>query len=153
MQKKEKKTFVFMAFQPNEKGFTFIATLVMLTILSLSLPFLSYTLKLTVPNTSYDELSVQEFYKFIRDELIKSTSYSISEDELHLVQRENRNEKVAIISLKGKNIRRQVDGQGHEVFLRDIKYIEFKETQFGIEIIMEDLNGEVYKKSFVFYNK
>jgi len=134
----------------NEKGFTFITTLAMIAILVMTLPFLSYTLKISSPTTSYDELSVNEFYRFIRDELIQSYAISVANNKLYLLQEKDR---TTIISKYGDQIRRQVDKKGHEVYLRDVADVVFIEDNYRIIVKITNKKGTTYEKSFTFYNK
>lgn len=134
----------------NEKGFTFIMTLAMIAILVMTLPFLSYTIKIMSPTTSYDELSVNEFYRFIRDELIQAYAISVADNKLYLLQEKERR---TTISKYGNQIRRQVDGRGHEIFLHDVADIVFIEAAYGIIVRITNMKGTTYERSFVFYNK
>lgn len=151
MQNKTTKPSVYMLIlPPNEKGFTFIMTLAMVAILVMTLPFLSYTIRIVSPTTSYDELSVNEFYRFIRDELIQSYAISVADNKLYLLQEKERR---ATISKYGNQIRRQVDGRGHEIFLRDVEDVVFIEDAYGIIVRITNRKGTTYEKSFAFYNK
>lgn len=149
MQKKWMKRSAFTAYPAAKNGFTFITTIMMISILALTLPFLSYSLQIVKPHSSYDELSVHEFFRFIRDELMQSTTISIADNKLYLTQED---EKIAIINHYENLIRRQVDQRGHEVFLRDVADIHFSEHSYGIKIIITDLEGKTYEKAFAFYN-
>lgn len=149
MQKKLMNPSAYMPYQPNEKGFTFITTLAMLAILAITLPFLGLTMKMVQPNTSYDELSINEFFRFIRDELIQSRSYYIKDNKLYLIQEYD---KTAIISQYESQIQRQVNHRGHEIYLRDITEIIFTDDDFGLKIEITDMKGTIYEKTFTFYN-
>lgn len=149
MQKKLMNPSAYMPYQLNEKGFTFITTLAMMAILAMTLPFLGLTMKMVQPNTGYDELSINEFFRFVRDELIQSRSYYINDNILYLLQE---NDKVTTISQYESQIRRRVDDRGHEIYLRDITEIKFTEDDFGLKIEVTDMKGIIYEKKFTFYN-
>jgi len=121
----------------------------MLSILALTLPFLSYTLEAVRSNTTYDELSVQEFYRFMRDEMIRSHAFYIKENKLHL---EQEIDETAIISLQGTQLRRQVNSRGHEIYLRDVAQAQFLNDPYGFRIVITDTKGETYEKLFILYN-
>ena len=149
MQNKPKNLSAYTDYRLNERGFTFITTLAMISILALTLPFLSYTLEAVRPNTTYDELSVQEFYRFMRDEVIRSHAFYIKENKLYL---EQKIDETAIISLQGTQIRRQVNNKGHEIYLRDVAQVKFLSDPYGVRIVITDTKGETYEKLFIFYN-
>lgn len=151
MQNKQKNLSAYTDYRINERGFTFITTLAMLSILALTLPILSYTLEAVRPNTTYDELSVQEFYRFMRDEMIHSHAFYIKENKLHL---EQEIDETAIISLhdRGNQLRRQVNNRGHEIYLQDVAQVQFLNDPYGVRIVITDTKGETYEKLFIFYN-
>lgn len=131
----------------------------MLTILALTLPFLGYTLQAVKPSNTYDELSVHEFFRFMRDELAASTSFKIVENKLELTQelalnaKKEEVNKIAIISQYENLIRRQGNSTGHEVLLFDVEDIIFYEHPYGLKISIVNLEGKTYEKNFVFYNE
>lgn len=139
-----------MAPRKDKNGFTFITTIMMISILALTLPFLSYAIQTVQPASNYDELAMDEFYRFVRDEIIKSQSVYVIDDTLYLVQEED---DLATISLYYEVIRRQVNGQGHEIYLRDIAAVHFNEQPYSIEMIITDLKGRTYEKTFSIYNE
>lgn len=150
MPNKSAKHTVYMPILTNEKGFTFIITLAMIAILVMTLPFLSYTIRIVHPNTSYDELSVNEFYRFIRDELIQTHTFSVIDNKLYLLQEK---ERVSVISKYNDQIRRQVDDKGHEIYLRDVAAADFIENDYGIKIVITNKKGTTYERTFSFYNE
>lgn len=148
MQKNVTKQSVFMGSRPHNKGFTLITTLLMISVLAMTLPFLSYLLNAAKTESDYEELSVQEFYRYIRDQLIRSSSLTITDDKLYLIQ----NEKDVVIGKFGEHLMRRVKDEGYEVYLRDIEKVQFEESPYGLKIIITSLQGEIYEKSFIFYN-
>jgi len=150
MQKKIMKLFVFTGYKNNEKGFTFIHLLAAVTVLSVSLPFLAYLLNAASYNNNYDEISVQQFFQYLRNEVIQAAGYRIhaSSTKIHL---ELENGRTAAIEQYGNLIRRQVSGTGHEVYLRNVSQVEFVKLDYGFLISITTSEGEIYEKSFVFY--
>ncbi|MHA6250979.1 competence type IV pilus minor pilin ComGF [Oceanobacillus sp. CAU 1775] len=138
----------------NKNGFTFITTLFMISILALTLPFLSYSLQAVGKSSNYDELAIHEFYRFLRNELIESTSINIAGNNLYLTQEldDEGEVNVAVISQYDSLIRRQVNNVGHEVLLFDISSVTFNEHPYGLNIVIVSKDGKAYEKTFAFYN-
>ncbi|MYL41780.1 competence type IV pilus minor pilin ComGF [Virgibacillus salexigens] len=148
MQSKRRKFFVYLV-SHDEKGFTLIHSLFMIVILSFSLPFLSYLIN-SANNfqASPDELSAQQFFLFLRNEVMQATDYRISQNKLYLALP---NKAEATFSLYGNIIRRQVNGLGHEIYLRNVKELHLSPLPYGFTIRITTLGGEQYKKDIVFY--
>lgn len=140
-----------LAFIKDEQGFNFITTLTILAVISFTLPFLGFALQLVKQTTSYHELSVNEFFRFIRDDIVQSHSYYIrNNNELVLIQE---NERKVSISQYDSLVRRQVDGKGHEIYLRDVEKLEIHPLSFGIRLVITVKEGESFEKEFAFYNE
>lgn len=150
MQKNDMKLFVSTVCQNNEKGFTFLHLLVAISVLTVSLPFLSYLLNAADYHNNYHEISVQQFFLYMRNDVIQSTGYHIRQTppEIYLNLRDGR---TARFEQYDDLIRRQVDGRGHEVYLRDIVEMELSHLDYGFQIKITTLEGETCEKAFVFY--
>lgn len=149
MQKIPKKVFVYSHYLKNEQGFNFISLLTMITIIFLTLPFLSYALQTVKTTNNYGELAVYEFFRFIRDEMLQSHDYYIRDHTLYLLQEDN---ETITISKYDSLIRRQVNGRGHEIYLRGVDSFNLKEEPLGIKLIITTEEGATYEKFFTFYN-
>ncbi|MFA1821546.1 competence type IV pilus minor pilin ComGF [Virgibacillus oceani] len=150
MRKDDLNHFVSMEFQKSEKGFIFLHLLVAITILSVCLPFLSYLLQAASYDNNYNEISVQQFFQYLRNDVIQSTGYHIRSNPSR-IDLELENGNIATIEPYGSLIRRQVDGRGHEVYLRDVKQIQLKRLDYGFQLNITTAEGENYEKTFVFY--
>jgi competence protein ComGF len=150
MQKKEMNHFVSTGFQNNEKGFTFIHLLIAITILSIFLPFLGYLLNAAAYNNNYSEISVQQFFQYLRNEVIQAVDYRVRPSQSRLFL-ELENGGTATIEQYGSLIRRQVNGTGHEVYLRNVAQVDFSNIDYGFQISITTSEGEFHEKSFVFY--
>lgn len=149
MSKKRKRVSAYTAIHKNELGFTFVSMLLMLTILALSLPFLVYVTKSASYSTNYDEIAINQFFQFLRDDVIEATEYQISETALILMI----DDRTTVTIEKYQDlIRRQVNKQGHEIYLRNVKDLSFTSHDFGIRATVTSLQGEKYEKTIVFYN-
>ena len=150
MQKIERKKYVCMESRHREQGFTFITVLLTITILSITLPFLSYMIQAADSESNYEEASVQQFFQFVRNEVIQSTSFQVKDKKLYLNQKYKHIS--ATLELYGSFVRRQINGQGHEIYLRDVKDVSFTPLPFGFHISVTMLSGDKYEKTIVHYN-
>ncbi|WP_163969993.1 competence type IV pilus minor pilin ComGF [Oceanobacillus halotolerans] len=132
----------------NEKGITFITILFSITILFLTLPFITSFLKISQISSYNDELTIHQFFHFLRDEVIAATNYEIEGSTLEL---EQSNGSQVTIEVYHNQIRRRVNSQGHEVFLRDIKDALFTKLPYGIRATITTLQGDTYEKEIIFY--
>lgn len=147
MLNKRKKTIVCTAIN-DENGFTLVSMLFTIVVISVTIPFLITLIKSVSYSTSYEISSIQHFFYFLRDDLIKATSYSVRNNKLYL---ETFSGEVAIIEKFGSVVRRQVNGKGHEVYLRDVKDLLFTSHPNGIQATITSLQGEAYEKTIIFY--
>src|SRR5690625_4466843 len=110
-----KKTFAYTLSKNNECGYSLFSMLLALSIFSLTIPFLSTLIINIHYETNYNDISVQHFFYMIHDQLLHSKSYDVRQNKLYLQQ--NLDERITIEKY-GSLIRRQVDGFGHEIYLR-----------------------------------
>ncbi|WP_461180551.1 competence type IV pilus minor pilin ComGF [Virgibacillus kimchii] len=150
MLKKKMNPFVSTATQKNERGFTFIHLLLAVSILSISLPFLSYLLQAAADQNNYNDISVQQFFQYMRNEVIQAVDYQICSHPPELVL-ELKNGDTASIEQYEDLIRRQLNGTGHEVYLRDVAHMQLVELDYGFQINITTLEGDMHEKSIVFY--
>lgn len=149
VQGKKERRFVYMAIHKHEQGFSLVSMLVMSTIFFMTLPLLIYITKSVTYESNYDELSIRQFYQFLRDELIQATSYTINQNQLVLVAPDG--DKISFMQYNHE-ILRKVDGQGHDVYLRNVEAILFKKLSYdGIQVEITSLEGNKYEKSIMFY--
>ncbi|MFC3039057.1 competence type IV pilus minor pilin ComGF [Virgibacillus xinjiangensis] len=137
-----------MALRKNEDGFTFINLFFALSLLAISLPFVSYLILYPQPKDNLEEISIQQFFRFVRNDLIQSVGFELTTDSMQL---ELPDHSTATIEIYQNSIRRRVDGRGHEIYLRNIKHVEFLELNHGIRITVTSLKGDKYEKTLIFY--
>lgn len=147
MLKKNKKQFVYMDTRRSDSGFTFLSLLMTLTILCVTLPFAAYLLKSVDTSTYQEEIAVQHFFQFLRDDLLQATDYEFTKDKIIMTRPEN--EKVTIEQYDNQ-IRRRVRG-GNEIYLRDVKHASFEEQPHGIRARITTEEGETYDKIIIYY--
>lgn len=148
MRNKKKKVSAYMGMVFNKKGFTMLSMLIAISMMVLLFPLITSVLKTTNLPSSYDELSVRQFFVYFRDEMITAKGYQIHSrgDEITLDLADDRQ---AVFLLFGKNIVRRIDG-GHEIYLRDVHELTFEPLSYGVrvQIIIE---GATYEKEIVLY--
>lgn len=137
-----------MGLYSNSKGFTFISVILAFSILIITLPFLTHLIQTANYKSKYDEQSVMNFFIFIRDETLIATDYDINNNSLILTLHTG---EVVTISQFSNLIRRRLDLQGHEIYLRNIEHMELKKTRFGFDISITTEKGERYERAFTFY--
>lgn len=149
MLKMKKKITAFMHTKQSNKGFTFVSMLFALMVISMTLPLLTAFLKSISFSASYDLTSVQHFFYFLRNDLLKAVSFFVNNNnQLYF---ELNTGEIVIIEQYGSLIRKQVDGKGHEVYLRDVKNFSLKDLSYGIKVTVETIQGDAYEKTIVFY--
>jgi len=145
---KKMKQFVYTVLDQSEGAFTLLSMLVIIAILFTTLPLLAYLISSTTYTTSYDEISTRQFFNFLSDELMLATDYSVSKNKLVLDDLDGNK-----ISFEKYNnvILRKVDGEGHDIYLRDVQTIGFIDLLYGIQVEVTSLEGETYEKAIIHY--
>lgn len=138
----------------NTKGFTLISMLIAMTILVLTLPFVSYALSaLQLKQTYTESLSVQQFFIQLHNDVMSSSSAYVANNQLYIqfTDRSDHTERIARVSLYNNTVRRQVNGLGHEIYLRQVSDIIFEEQTNAIFLTITKESGEVYEKTIYNY--
>jgi len=130
----------------SNKGFTLISILLTLFIIVITLPFIVYLLKNSASTKQYEDIAVQQFFVFLRNEIIYSKDVYIEDNILFLRTKED---ELAKMELYKNLIRRQVKG-GHEVYLRDVADFKLEPLPFGGNRTVTTDTGGMYAKKFVF---
>lgn len=133
----------------NEDGLTLISTLFIMVLIALLLPFLISLITAVSYETTYDTLSIQQFFVFLRDELFMAENYKVRTNELTLYLPDGK--KVYVMQV-GDHIVRRLSG-GYEIFLRDIDRVMFSEWSDGIRVSITSLEGDQYEKILRFYKE
>lgn len=138
------KKYAYMATRPSSAGYSMISMLFTISIIFISLPFVTYLLSSLSYTTHQESVSVNQFFLYVRDELIGSEKYEISQ---HTMSYELENGDNASITQYQNLVRRQVQGKGHEVYLRNVQQLSFKPVTYGLRISIRTLQGELYEKT------
>lgn len=149
MLNKKKKKHAYSGTLSNQKGFTLLSILLAISILFITIPFLEYVTKSLDYTTNYTDLSFYQLFHFMRDDIIRSTDYTIGD------------QVISLHSLAGTMvtyekyqdiIRRRVNGEGHEVFIqKNIEDLTFEKISYGVKAIITTTDGAVYEKKFTIY--
>lgn len=132
----------------NEKGMSLVTTLLAVVIIVVALPLLSFVLnKLTEPKL-YEDIKFEQFFHFIRDDALRSNDVRAVKNTLIF---DVRNGDTATLSMYKDNIRRQVGGVGHEIYLRDVKLFEVTQQTYSIDVKIKSTTGGVYAKTIPLY--
>jgi len=130
----------------SNKGYTLISVLLTLFIIMISLPFVGYLLKNSSTTKQYEDIAVQQFFIFLRNEIIYATDVYIEDNILFL---RTKDDELAKMELYKNLIRRQVKG-GHEVYLRDVADFKLESLPFGGKVTVITDTGGMYEKKMVF---
>lgn len=132
----------------NEIGFSFLSMLLMLTIISMTIPLLSILIKTIDYESNYEEISVQQFFHMLQNDIIKTSHIDINQDSLAIYLP---NGDIANIEQYKNVLRRQVNNQGHEIYHRGVEAISFHTLPYGVRVILKTTTGEHYEKELIFY--
>lgn len=148
MLKMRKKNHVYTDILINQSGFTLLSMLLTISILFITIPFLEYITKSLSYTTNYVDLSASQFFHFMHDDIIRSTAFTINDKIISLTAIDG-----TTVSYEKYHdiIRRQIDGQGHEVIIRNIQNLSFEKLAHGINTKIITTDGAVYEKKFTIY--
>lgn len=132
----------------NEQGITLVTTLLALVIVAITLPLLSFIInKLTEPKL-YDDIKYEQFFHFIWDDVFRAKQVEAKDNTLVF---ELRTGEKATLALYENIIRRQVEFEGYEVYVRDVKSFRTEQTDDHINVKITSMKGDVYAKKIPIY--
>ncbi|WP_167751331.1 ComGF family competence protein [Lentibacillus salicampi] len=140
---------VYTGIRKNEKGLTFISVFLAVSIIFLTIPFTAYLIRTVDFSSNYDQLAVQQFYFFLRDEVIQASEVNVASSKITLLQPDE--SRISFEQYKNLIIR-QFDGEGFEVYLRDVEDVQFSSSSYGLRVSITTINGDQFEKNIVFYN-
>lgn len=141
-----------LTYNHQEAGFTLISYLIALSLFIFILPLLTKTFIILQPASQNERLAIEHFYTYLYEDLVEALEINIKnneEIEIKVRDRENTERFGRIYKTKSNNIVRSVRG-GHEIYIRDIKNVSFKETSQGLLVYIESLKGNMYEKTIVY---
>ncbi|MFV8827927.1 competence type IV pilus minor pilin ComGF [Alkalihalobacterium sp. APHAB7] len=135
----------------NQRGFTLIEVIIAFTILLIIASIFPLVIKsipiLPTPTEQPHKLQVELFFNQFSMEIREASEIEVTGDTLRL-----RKPDGAVISIEkyGKLIRRRVNYQGHDVFLRHVSSVSYQLVPHGVVVSIVDTNGKKYKRRFSF---
>ncbi|HLR62413.1 MAG TPA: ComGF family competence protein [Lentibacillus sp.] len=140
---------VYTGIRKNEQGFTFISIFLAVSIIFMTIPFTAYLTKTADYTTNYDRLSVQQFFFFLRDEVIRASDIIVEPTKITLLQPDDSR---VLLEQYDDLIIRQLDEEGFEVYLRNVRDVQFAPLSYGLHASITTTNGDQFEKIIVFYN-
>lgn len=133
---------------PNKNGFTLVSLLLSLAILSSTLVLIPAIYRLVEEKPNTDELSVRQFFHFLTDEVHENKFDYTTSNSIYL---KNESGESVTISSYLKIIRRQINGKGHEILVRNITAFMVQELPYGLRITITIITGDIYEKTISFH--
>lgn len=134
-----------MVFLTNESGFTLISSLLRIFIIVMILPMLIFILSKLTLQSMEESLSIQQLFFLIQAEINEADEVAHTQKRLYVSQHDQK----ITFEQYGALLRRQVNGQGHEVYHRNIKSFNIKSLPYGKEIQIRTLTGETYERIII----
>lgn len=132
----------------NETGFTMITSLLTIVIIAITLPLISFVFnQINSPELS-DDIKYSQFFNFIHDDILRANNIYVNG---HTLMFETRTDELATVSQYYNIIRRQVNGVGHEVYVRDVQDFSVKQNNHYIQLKLVSIEGDVYEKTIPTY--
>ncbi|SFD53879.1 competence protein ComGF [Lentibacillus persicus] len=148
MFKIKQSNSAYTAFRRDESGVTFISILLMISIIFTTIPFAIYLAKAVNIDSNYDALSVQQFFNYLRDEVISASDLTIEPRKLTLDMADG---STATFQKYDDRIVRRLNN-GFEIYLREVQNVKFTPSPFGVRASITTINGDQYEKTIVAYN-
>lgn len=120
-----------------------------ISIIFMTIPFTTYLIKTVDFTSSYDQLSVQQFFFFLRDEVIRAVEINVESSNITLLQPD---ESTVTLEQYDDQIIRRLDGTGFEIYLRNVRDVHFTASSYGLHASIITLNGDQFEKIIVDYN-
>lgn len=132
-----------------KNGFTFIealfALILSLLILS-SLPFVVKQIATYKPYSTLKDMDANQLFHFIQDEIHKTIHLTHTPRGIDLLQSDG---KRITIEQYGSSVRRQVNGQGHEILIHDVTdFHTVSENEYILVMSVTTTKGDSYEKVF-----
>lgn len=113
-------------------------------LLSLIIPYLK-------PTSNYQSFQVYQFMASVEKEVQSSQSYLIQDNTITLTTLTG---DVVTIKQYQKVIRRQVNGRGHEILLRDVNNFKVHQmnSRHPITLSISTINEEIFNDDIILYS-
>jgi competence protein ComGF len=137
-----------MGIRKNESGTTFLSVLITFVIVIITLPILVYLLTYVEPVKHHNELAVNQFFMFLRNDVLTSEHVYSDDNKMYFLLSTG---EIAHIEQYRNVIRRQINGRGHEIYIRNIDSFTLQPISFGTWVTITTEEGEVYEKKIAHY--
>src|SRR5690625_4014736 len=138
MKRKEGKKFVFTDFKKNEEGITLLSVLFTLLIIMIVLPFIIHFFSHIQQAKMSTDLTVEQFFIFLRNDSLFADRVYSADNKLYFQLSSG---KIAKIEQFDNVIRRQIDGEGHEIYIRYIESFSLQPLSFGTKVVIKTEEG------------
>ena len=149
---KKKNQFAF--FYQNEQGYTLLNLLLSFFIYSIIISSLTVILHFLLSNSQQpNDLKPYEWELFViqlHREMKESRNITVTESALSYT---NKQDKPVNINQYQNLIRRQIGGQGHEIFLLKVQSVSFKQEGSSVKIHVVSEAGKDYRHTFRTYRE
>lgn len=144
---KKKNQFAF--YYQNERGYTLLNLLLSFLIYSIIISSLTMILHFLLANSQQpNDLKPYEWELFViqlHREMKESRNITVTESALSFT---NKQGQLVNINRYQNLIRRQIGGQGHEIFLLKVQSVSFKQESSGVRIHVVSEAGKDYSHMF-----
>lgn len=149
MQKIGTNSFVYMEWRNNELGITLISHLLRLVIILITLPIIVFSINNIKVLPLSESLKVQQFFFILQLEAYTAKNVYTSNNQLFFTLSTG---ETAQFHNYQDVIRRQVQGRGHEIYLRDVKSLMTTELPYGVHVQVTTLKGDTYERTLVYFS-
>ncbi|MDE5412285.1 competence type IV pilus minor pilin ComGF [Alkalihalobacterium chitinilyticum] len=135
----------------NQRGFTFIEVIIAFTLLLIIASVFPLVIKsipiLPPPTEQPHKFQVELFFNQFSMEVRETSEIEVTGDTLKLRKPDG---TVTSIEKHGKLIRRRVNQQGHDVFLRHVSSVSYQLVPHGVIVEIVDTNRKRHERRFSF---
>lgn len=137
--------------EPNQDGITYLSVLFAFAVLLLMLPFFTVVYSSIETKSYQEELEVNQYFRFVQDETEISSHIAINPSLLTFYYPDGTSSQ---FNHYENLIRKQTEGLGHEILLRDVNTIHYSVTSYGMKITIKTASGKSHdKKIFMLQEK
>lgn len=147
-EKRWKPVYIVNTFR-REEGYVLYEHLLTLFIIISILPLISFILYFVNKVEMYDDISVEHFFIYLRNDMWYAATYYTNQDKLYII---NEDGSEAVIELNNERIRRRLNG-GTEFYLFDVKKFHVEERDYGIAVQITTKNNHTYEKIIYMQSK
>jgi len=137
-----------MAIKKNEDGTTFLSMLFTLLVIMIVLPFIIHFFSHIQQAKMSTDLPVEQFFIFLRNDILFADHVFSENNKLYFQLHSG---ETAKIEQFGDVIRRQINGTGHEIYIRNIDTFSLQPLLFGTKVFIKTTEGATYEKTIAHY--